>query len=157
MIVLSTQIRRRSIRLRIEDNPQKTRTYTLQRVKVGPWTIRNLSNRKSFVRVQPTYPGRNAGIEQRADDNPNHHKPKTPHSTLLRRPFCVDPSASTLHRRPFCVDPNRTDEYAYRPATPKPLFARASETLGKLQIDPRRIEKTSKPIRPLYDFELCKI
>jgi hypothetical protein len=50
--------------------------------------------------------------------------------------------------RPFRVDPKRTDEYAYRPATPKPLFVRASETLGKLQIDPRRIEKTPQHIRP---------
>jgi hypothetical protein len=50
--------------------------------------------------------------------------------------------------RPFCVDPNRTNEYAYRPATPKLLFVRASETLRKLQIDPRRNEKTPPHIRP---------
>jgi hypothetical protein len=96
--------------------------------------------------ILSTYPGRNAGIEQRENDyliitNPRH-------------PI-----------RPLCVDPETTDEYAYRPATPKPLFVKASETLGNLQIDPRRIEKTPQRIRQpwinttneQYDFELCKI
>jgi hypothetical protein len=50
--------------------------------------------------------------------------------------------------RPFFVNPNRTDESAYRPETPKPVFVRASETLGKLQMDPKRIEKTPPHIRP---------
>jgi hypothetical protein len=64
-----TQIRRGSIRLSITGNPQKTRTQTKQRVKVSPWT--NLNQSK---------------IDQREKDYPNHHKPKTTHSTLLRRP-----------------------------------------------------------------------
>jgi hypothetical protein len=108
MIVLST--------LRYGEKAyKKTRNHTQQKVNVSPWTIRNLSNQKCFVRVQTTYPGRSAVVEQRENDNPNHQKLKT----------------------------NRTDEYAYRPATPKPLFVRASETLRKLKIDPRRIEKTA--------------
>jgi hypothetical protein len=37
-----------------------------------------------ICQVQPTYPGQNAGIEEREEDNLNHHKSKTPHSTLLR-------------------------------------------------------------------------
>jgi hypothetical protein len=77
-----TQIRRGNIRLSITGNPQKTLAHTQQRVKVSPWTIRNLSNGKYSVRGQSTYPGRNVVIEQRENDYPNHHKPKT----LLRRP-----------------------------------------------------------------------
>jgi hypothetical protein len=69
--------------------------------------------------------------------------------------------------RPLSIDPNIADEYAYRVTTPKPLHVRAAETFGKLQIDPRRIEKTPSPPhhRPpwietaniQYDFELCSI
>jgi hypothetical protein len=47
--------------------------------------------------------------------------------------------------RPFCVDTKRTDEYTYRPATP---ICKDVGNLGKLQIDPRRIEKTPQHIRP---------
>jgi hypothetical protein len=57
--------------------------------------------------------------------------------------------------RPFCVDPNRAD-YAYRPATSKPLFVSASETLGKLQVDSRRIEKTPQHIRPPQNQTWCQ-
>jgi hypothetical protein len=81
-----TQIRRGSIRLSITGNLQKTQTHTQQRVKVSLWTIRNLSNGKYSVRGHSTYPGQNAEIEQRENDYLNHHRPKTPHSMLLRRP-----------------------------------------------------------------------
>jgi hypothetical protein len=67
--------------------------------------------------------------------------------------------------RRFCVDLNRTDGYAYRTRTPKPLFVRASESFGNLKMDPRRIEQTPQYIRSpwisinneQYDFELCTI
>jgi hypothetical protein len=42
--------------------------------------------------------------------------------------------------RPYCLNPTKLDEYALRQATPKPLFVRAMEHLGKLQIDTRKIE-----------------
>jgi hypothetical protein len=35
----------------------------------------------------------------------------------------------------------RTNKYAYRPAISKPLLVKVSETLGELQIDPKKIEK----------------
>jgi hypothetical protein len=67
--------------------------------------------------------------------------------------------------RPFCVELKKTDEYAYKPTTPKPLFVGASDSFRNLQIDPRRIKKTPQYIRPLwininnqqYDFEVCTI
>jgi hypothetical protein len=52
---------------------------------------------------------------------------------------------------PFCVDLKITDEYVHRPPTPKLLYVRASETFGKLDIDPRKIEKTPNHL------ELCSI
>jgi hypothetical protein len=67
--------------------------------------------------------------------------------------------------RPFCVDSKRTDEYVYRPATPKLILVRVSVSFGSLQIDLSRIEKTPQYIRPpwinttnqQYNFELIKI
>jgi hypothetical protein len=44
--------------------------------------------------------------------------------------------------RPYCLNPNELDEYAQRPAAPKPFFVRAMEHLGKLQIDTRKIERS---------------
>jgi hypothetical protein len=43
--------------------------------------------------------------------------------------------------RSFFLNPIKLDEYALRPAAPKPLFVRAMEYLGKLQID--TIEKSN--------------
>jgi hypothetical protein len=67
--------------------------------------------------------------------------------------------------RPFCVNLKITNEYVHKTATPKPLYLRASETFRKLDIDPRKIEKTPHHHRPpwietkidRYDFELCSI
>jgi hypothetical protein len=53
--------------------------------------------------------------------------------------------------RPFCVDLKITDEYVLRPPLPKLPYVRASETFGKLDIDPRKIEKTP------HHLELCSI
>jgi hypothetical protein len=53
-----------------------------------------------------------------------------------------------------------TDEYVHRPATPKPLYVRASEKFGKLDIDPRKIEKTPHHHRPPWidtNIKLCSI
>jgi hypothetical protein len=50
--------------------------------------------------------------------------------------------------RPFHVDLKIIDEYVPRPATPKPLYVRASETFRKLDIDPTKIEKTPHYLRP---------
>jgi cephalosporin-C deacetylase-like acetyl esterase len=58
--------------------------HTQQRFKVTPWTIRNLSNGKYFVRGQSSYPGQNTGIEKSENDYPNHHILKILHSALLR-------------------------------------------------------------------------
>jgi hypothetical protein len=92
------------------------RTHTQQRVKISSRTIRDVSN------------GEFSLSEMR---ELNNVKTTTRISTNPRHPI-----------RPFCVEPKKTDEYAYRPTTPKPLFVRASESFGNLQIDPRRIEKT---------------
>jgi hypothetical protein len=40
------------------------------------------------------------------------------------------------------------DEYATKPRTIKPIFIRAIEYLGQLQIDVRRIETTPYYLRP---------
>jgi hypothetical protein len=37
--------------------------------------------------------------------------------------------------RPFYTNPSKIDEYALRPKTPKPIFIRAAEHLGMLQIE----------------------
>jgi hypothetical protein len=42
----------------------------------------------------------------------------------------------------------KLDEYALRSAAPKPLFVRAMEYLGKLQIDTRKIERLPQYFRP---------
>jgi hypothetical protein len=67
--------------------------------------------------------------------------------------------------RPFCVGLKIIDAYVYRPATPKPLYVRASKTVVKIDIDPRKIKKTPHYHRPpwietnidQYDLELCII
>jgi hypothetical protein len=67
--------------------------------------------------------------------------------------------------RPFCTKPCKIDEYALRAKTPKPLFIRAAEHLGTLQIDMRKTEITSQYNRPPWttidhqehNLELCAI
>jgi hypothetical protein len=69
--------------------------------------------------------------------------------------------------RPYCLNPIKLDEYALRPAVPKPLFVRAFEFFGKLQIDTRKIERSPQYCRPpwtwtnidhnRFDYELCAI
>jgi hypothetical protein len=51
-------------------------------------------------------------------------------------------------KRPYCLNPTKLDEYALQPAAPKPLFVRAMEHLGKLQIDTRNIERSTQYFRP---------
>jgi hypothetical protein len=58
------------------------------------------------------------------------------------------------HIRPFCVDLKITDAYVYRPVTPKLLYVRASKTAVKIDIDPRKNEKT---LHDQYDLKLCSI
>jgi hypothetical protein len=67
--------------------------------------------------------------------------------------------------RPYCLNPTKLDEYALRPAIPKPLFVRAMELLEKLLIDTRKIERSPQYFRPpwtnidhkRFDYELCAI
>jgi hypothetical protein len=44
--------------------------------------------------------------------------------------------------RTYYLNPTKSDKYALRPAAPKPLFVRAMEYFGKLQIDTRKIESS---------------
>jgi hypothetical protein len=67
----------------------------------------------------------------------------------------------------FCSNTTKLDEYALRPAAPKPLFVRTMEYLGKLQIDTRKIECLPQYIRSpdlqtnidhnRFDYKLCVI
>jgi hypothetical protein len=66
--------------------------------------------------------------------------------------------------RPFCTNPFKIDEYARLPKTPKPLFIRLAEHLGKLQIDMWKIEIIPQYNRPpwtidhqKHNFEQCAI
>jgi hypothetical protein len=66
--------------------------------------------------------------------------------------------------RPCCLNPTKLDEYALRPAAPKPLFVRVMEYFGKLQIDTRKIERLLQYFRPpwtnidrRFDYKLCAI
>jgi hypothetical protein len=49
--------------------------------------------------------------------------------------------------RPYCLNPIKLDEYTLRSAAPKPLFVRAMEHLGKLQIDTRKIQRSPQFLR----------
>jgi hypothetical protein len=67
--------------------------------------------------------------------------------------------------RPYCLNSTKLDEYALRPAAPKPLILRAMEYFGKLQIYTRKIERSPQYFRPpwrniahnRFDYELCAI
>jgi hypothetical protein len=50
--------------------------------------------------------------------------------------------------RLFCLNPIELDECALQPAASKPLFVRAMEYFGKLQIDTRKIERLPQYFRP---------
>jgi hypothetical protein len=49
------------------------------------------------------------------------------------------------------INRNIYDDYAMKPGSPKPFFIRAAELLGQMDIDGRKMEKTSDYIRtPWY-------
>jgi hypothetical protein len=117
------KIRRRGLRLSIQSSFKKARTNPQPRNKICTGSVCSLPHSERSLRSGCIYISRHEKFK--------HHN----HSHQY------DPI------RPYCLNPIKLDEYALRPATPKPLFVRAMEYFGKLQIDTRKIERLTQYFR----------
>jgi hypothetical protein len=121
------KIRKRGLRLNVQSSAKKARTNPQPRNRIGTGSVCSLPYRERSIRSR--------GIHTRRHEKSEYHNTAI---TFIRNP--------NHPIRSYCLNPTKLDENVLRLVAP--LFVRAMEHLGKLQIDTRKIERSPQYIRP---------